>query len=156
MHKTLKVNIFAQVFTRIYTNLQSQTCHFGEEVVLHCGLIAKIRNARSILAHQICTSGASQRRLICFFGHLSDALFGPINHHQTFTFFFYIRSNSICLCFQVIISLTTIQAFDSTQDRFTFNCWWSGLWDCISHNDRLCHCRLQERSDEWEVASWGP
>ena len=85
--QNIKSEYFCTTFTRIYTNLQSQTCHFGEEVVLHCGLIAKIRNARSILAHQICTSGASQRRLICFLGHLSYGLFRPIDHHKTVCLF---------------------------------------------------------------------
>ena len=57
-----------------YNFASSHACCFGVVAVLHCGLIAKISNIRSILAHKISTSGASQPRLICFLGHRPHGL----------------------------------------------------------------------------------
>ena len=67
-----------------YNFASSHACYFGAVAVLHCGLIAKISNIRSILAHKISTSGASQPRLICFLGHRPHGLLRLINHIPPF------------------------------------------------------------------------
>ena len=67
-----------------YNFASSHACCFGVVAVLHCGLIAKISNIRSVLAHKISTSGASQPRLICFLGHRPHGLLRLINHIPPF------------------------------------------------------------------------